>query len=101
MADEGKLRDQVSRGERARRLFESDLFTEAADAMEKAILDSITNSVGDEMEVRERAYLMFRLLQNFKQQFKSAMVSGQVANAELLRIKDPSKLTRMMRNVRR
>jgi hypothetical protein len=98
MTDEGKLREQVSRGERARRIYESDLFTEAAEAIEKEILASITGSLGDEQAVRERAYLMFRLLQNFKQQFKHAMTTGHVASAELLRVKDPP-LQKLVRTI--
>ena len=101
MADEGKLREQASRGEHARRIYESELFTEAAAAIEKELLAAITNSLGDEKEVRERAYLMHRLLQNFKQQFKQAMVTGDVAARDLLRLKEPNKLARMIANGRR
>jgi hypothetical protein len=39
---------------------------------------------------------MFRLLQNFKEQFTRAVTTGEAANKELLTIRDPSKIRRMM-----
>jgi hypothetical protein len=100
MADEGKLREQVSRGENARRIIESDLVQEVLGKMDKRILDSIRESAGDEQDIRERAYLMFRLLENFKAEFKSLVLTGDAASKELLRVKDPPKFMRML-NVRR
>lgn len=96
MADEGKLREQASRGEHARRIIESELVQEVLAKMDKRILDSIRESAGDESEIRERAYLMFRLLENFKAEFKTMALTGDAASKELLRVKDPPKLMRML-----
>lgn len=98
--DEGKLREQASRGEHARRIIDSDLVQEVFGKMEKRIFDSIRESLGDEKDIRERAYLMFRLLENFKAEFKSIVLTGDAASKELLRLKEPSKLMRVI-NARR
>ena len=101
MADEGKLREQASRGENARRILESDLVRDVFEKMDKFIIDSIRESVGSENVERERAYLMLRLLENFKAHFKIMVLTGEQASKELLRVKDPPKLMTRMFNVRR
>jgi hypothetical protein len=101
MADEGKLREQAARGEHARRIVESEIVQEVFAKMDQKILGSIRESLGDEQDIRERAYLMFRLLENFKVEFKTMVLTGQAASAQLLRVKDPHPITRMLKNVRR
>lgn len=101
MADEGKLREQAARGDRARRILEDDLVKEVLEKVEKRIFEGFRESTGDEQVVRERAYLMLRLLENFKAEFRTMLLTGSQASKELLRLKDPNKLTRMIANVRR
>jgi hypothetical protein len=101
MADEGKLREQASRGEHARRILESELVQEVFAKMDQKILGSIRESLGDEQDIRERAYLMFRLLENFKVEFKTMVLTGEAASKELLRLSEPSKLTRIIKHARR
>jgi hypothetical protein len=101
MADEGKLREQASRGANARRILESELVQDVFAKMDDKIVKSIRESVGDESDIRERAYLMLRLLENFKAEFKTMVLTGDAASAELLRVKDPNQLQRMLKNVRR
>lgn len=101
MADEGKLREQVSRGENARRILESELVQEVFKKMDERIVTSIRESVGDESDIRERAYLMLRLLENFKSEFKTMVLTGDAASKELLRVKDPNPVMRILKNGRR
>lgn len=101
MSDEGKLREQVARGERARKFFEDTLVQEVFAKMDQKIMGSIRESLGDETEIRERAYLMLRLLENFKAEFRTMLNTGEAASKELLRTKEPTKLMRAIRNVRR
>jgi hypothetical protein len=101
MADEGKLREQASRGESARRVLENELIQEVFAKMDERIVTSIRESVGDESDIRERAYLMLRLLENFKAEFKAMVLTGDAASKELLRVKDPPQFMRMLKNVRR
>lgn len=96
MTDEAKLQRQADRGERAKRLLGNDLLIEALDAIEAEIDQSWKSSLADDEEIRRNAYLMYRLLQNFRQQFKQAVVTGKAARKELLNLKDPSKVRRML-----
>jgi hypothetical protein len=95
MADEGKLREQVSRGAHARRIFEDELTQEVFSKIEKQLMDSWRESLGDESDIRERTYLMLRLHDNYKSEFRRLMTTGDAASRELLQTKDPNKLTRM------
>lgn len=95
MADEAKLRLQQNRGERAKRLLENDLILDAFQKIEAEIMAAWKGSAADDEKGRYNAYLMFRLLQNFKQQFTHAVATGEAAGKQLLQIKDPSKLKRI------
>ena len=101
MADEGKLREQASRGENARRILESELVQDVFAKMDERIMSSIRESLGDENDIRERAYLMLRLLDNFKAEFKSMVLTGDAASKALLRTNDPNPVMRMLKNARR
>lgn len=92
-----KLQLQKDRGHRAKRIYEDELVQEAFGAIERTLLEAFRNSEGDESVVRERAYLMLRLLGNFKDQFQLAMRTGDAAAKELLRIRDPSAWSKMFK----
>lgn len=96
MSDEGKLREQASRGERAKNVYEQDIVKEAFAAVQKTIDDGWKNTSADEERERENAYLMHRLLQNLRQQFVVAMSTGEAAKKELLSINDPSRVKRFI-----
>ena len=84
--NEGKLREQAQRASRAKQILENDLVVEAFDLIEKRIYESWQTSSADETTERENAYLMHRLLQNFRTQFTQAIAKGKVADRELLSI---------------
>lgn len=98
MTDEHKLQRQKSRGEEAKRIIEHELVVQALAQIEATILDAWKNSRADEEQERHNAYLMYRLLQNFKAQFRKLVNDGDAASKELLRLKDPSKIARLIRN---
>lgn len=91
MADVGKLRKQRSRGEQAKRLLENPLIKEAFEAIEQAITDGWKNSAADDDRARQNAYLLARLLENFKQQFRTVINTGKVAEKDLLEIAEKPK----------
>lgn len=96
MADEGKLRLQAQRGDRARAICEDELFIEAFDAIEKRIEEGWKETQASEKQERENAYLMHRLVQNFRAHFRSLMTTGEQAKKDLLDINDPSRLRRII-----
>lgn len=86
MADEGKLRVQHDRGERAKRLLENELIVEAFEKIEAEITESWRNSAVDEAEKRHNAYLMGLLLERFKQHFRVIVAGGEKAQIDLLQL---------------
>lgn len=96
MTDEAKLRKQQDRGERAQRVLENELVQEAFDEIEKTIMQAWKDSPADAEKERYNAYLMYRLFNNFRSHFDHIVRTGEAANNELLQIKDPSKLRRMI-----
>lgn len=99
MTDEYKLRKQQDRGARAEAVLNNELVVEAFAAIEAELMKAWQHSAADEKEQRDNAYMMFRLLQNFKAQFSQAVHTGKAAQKQLMTISDPSKIRRMMRNV--
>ena len=89
--DEFKLHQQRARGQEANRLWENSMIQEFFAAVEKQLTDALFGSKADEEKERERAYLMMRLHQNYKQQFKSFMFTGEIASKELLKIEEEKK----------
>lgn len=96
MTDEYKLRQQETRGKNAAELMENELIKEAFSTIEATILDAWKGSRKEDEEERNNAYLMFRLLQNFKAQFMQVIGTGKAAQKELLAINDPSKIRRIV-----
>lgn len=96
MADEGKLRQQAERGERAKRLLENELLQEAFASVEKAIDDGWKGTSAHEKEQRENAYMMHRLLGNFREHIAQVVRTGDGAAKQLLRIEQESKLKRFV-----
>lgn len=96
MSDEGRIREQAARGERAKQIVSQDIVQEAFAAIEKTIIDGWKNSAADEGVARENAYIMLRLYQNFRQQFTVAIATGEAAKKELLSINDPSRIRRLI-----
>lgn len=88
MTDEIKLHKQRARGQEAKRLWENSMIQEFFAEMEKTVKDALFASKAEELDVRERCYLMMRLHENYKQQFKSFMFTGEIARKQLLEIEE-------------
>ena len=96
MADETKLSEQILRGDEARAILENPLFKEAFQEAEKVIIEAWRNSPGDAKEVRDNAYLMQRLLVNLEDFLKRHINNGKAAQNDLLKLKEPSKIRRLI-----
>ena len=86
MTDDSKLREQAMRADAAERILNDPFFQEAFDSVEEQILKAWKNSGPDDMEDRERWWLMHRLSQNLKQHFVSTIANGKQAHIELVDI---------------
>lgn len=89
--DEALKRRQADRGERAKRILENDLVIEAFKKMEEDIIQGWKNTAPNDDKGRHNAYLLDRLLKNFKLQFEQYLITGKAAQKELLNINNPSK----------
>ncbi len=78
----------MSRGARASEIMENDLVIEAFEAIEKTITEGWQESSAEDEKARENAYLMHRLVQNFKGEFKRAIATGKASEKRLLSTKD-------------
>jgi hypothetical protein len=95
MTDDSRLRQQQARGHRAKRILEDDLVIEAFEKIETVVTEAWQNSPADAEKERYNAYLMHRLLKQFKEHFRQIVVTGDHAGKELLRLKEPSKLRKI------
>lgn len=94
--DEHKLNRQVQDGLRAKEIMEDPLVTGAFGQIEAEIIGRWKETQGSEKEQRENAYLMFRLMQNLRGHFEQIIVTGKSAEHDLLKLKDKSKIRRLI-----
>ena len=83
MSDAHKLRAQADKAAEADRIVNNPLVEEAFNAIEEQIETAWKRSGAEDHDIRERAYLMHRLLGNFRQFFVSAIANGDMARKEL------------------
>lgn len=95
MASEDKLRRDMDRGTRAKALLQNELLQEAFDKIETFLITQWQESKASEPELREDAWRSQKLLKNLKSHLSHIVTTGDNANKELLRMKDPSLLERM------
>lgn len=91
MVDEIKLQRQRSRGAEAKRLWENSMIQDFFTEVEKSIRDALFTSKAEETDLRERCYLMIRLHENYKQQFKSFIYTGEIAAKQMLDLDEQRK----------
>ncbi|NIR49997.1 hypothetical protein GWO43_15980 [candidate division KSB1 bacterium] len=93
--NENKLRMEAQRGKQAQDVLDNELVKDAFSKIENALNETWKRSDPNDTEGRERVYLSIKLLQRFKDQFEFAVRTGNIAEDELLRIKDPTAWQKM------
>ena len=88
MTDEGKLNDQKSRGERARRLLDDDFIKGAFDIVRESIMEAWASAEPGDREGQQRLHDMLCGLSDVRQQFDHAVTTGRLAEIELNRNRD-------------
>lgn len=94
MADESLLHDQVERGDRAKIALTA--WQEAYDATKADLRSAFENSKHDEHERRERIYDSLCALTHMYEYLRRRVLTGDTAGKELIVMKDPSRIKRMM-----
>lgn len=81
------LKNSVSRGARAKRILEDDMVVEAFEAIEKTIVEGWKESRAGDAKGRENAYLLHKILGQFKGEFERIVRDGEAAETALGRLK--------------
>jgi hypothetical protein len=77
--DERAMRDRVERGRKADELMNDETFCDAFQAIERVYIDAWRASDMYQVDLRERAHVAVKLLEDIRTQLRSYMVDGKVA----------------------
>lgn len=94
MADDTKLREQVDRGERAALVLKE--LDEAFEALEKQCFEVFRHSDMHDDAGRKAARYYLRVMDDIRERFRTAVVSGKNAHGELVRMKPESMLKKVI-----
>ena len=83
MENEGKLRQDMNRGEKAQALLRNEILIETFDFLEKQYHDAWANSSVDQNEAREKVFMMLQNLQTVKQHIENVVTDGKLADDTL------------------
>lgn len=83
MKDEGKLRQDQDRGNRAKKLLENDLLIESFDSVEQQFIDKWKETGFKEADVREDAWRCYQLLRMIRGNLDKILQNGRVAEKDL------------------
>ena len=83
MENEGKLRQNLDRGEKAQALLRNEILIETFDFLEKQYHDAWANSSVEQNEAREKIFMMLQNLQTVKQHIESVVMTSKLANDQL------------------
>ncbi len=91
LLNEDQLRAEQDRGHRARRIYENDLFKDAAEAIKDDIWKAFRKSNLDDDAIRRTLRLQLDLLDGFLQTFRHHMETGMLAQIDLELIEEKAK----------
>jgi hypothetical protein len=75
--------EEIKRSEQARQILDSDLFKEAVQAVESALLTGIQRSAFSDEKLREKLAQRYALLHDLIDQIRSHIETGRLAEEEL------------------
>jgi hypothetical protein len=75
--------DEIRRADKAKQILESDAFKEAFSEVERVLLDGILRAPFKDSELREKLCQQYTALHTIRDQMRSYMESGQLAQATL------------------
>ena len=81
--NEGHLREEMERGNRAKQLIKNEIFTETFDVLHQRYIDELVSTKSDESEKRERLYNAVRALQHVKDHIESVATTGEMAAQQM------------------
>lgn len=81
--NEGKAREDVSRGEKAASLLRNEILQEAFQTLEQDFIQAWKNSSVDDSQNRERLYMLCQNLSALRGYLEGVVTSGKLAKAQL------------------
>ena len=96
MTDENKLLRQSKRGAEAKQILEHELFIEATEKLESDLTQIFKESSLSDDATRRMARESLGLLVNLKTYLMQVMTTGDAARKQLIDLREPSRLRRMM-----
>jgi hypothetical protein len=94
MTSETKLREQQDRGATAALILRE--LDAAFSALERDCFETFKNSDIHDDAGRKTCRLYLKVVEDIRQRFTQAVLTGEAARKELIRLKDHSKLSRMI-----
>lgn len=88
MSDELKLRRELERADRAKRLLGDEMLNEAFAALEKSYLDVWRGTHNSEADFRERLWIAVRVIECVRAHLAQVAASGFLADAHLKELKE-------------
>lgn len=81
--NEGKVREQMERGEKAASLLRNELLHEAFDSLETEFIQAWKQSPVNDSQNRERLYMLCQNLSALRGYLEGVVTSGKLAKAQL------------------
>lgn len=81
--NEGKAREDVSRGEKAASLLRNEILQEAFQTLEQDFIQAWKSSSVDDLQNRERLYMLCQNLSALRGYLEGVVTSGKLAKAQL------------------
>mgnify|MGYP003627069888 CR=1 FL=1 len=97
--EEGRMRNQVDRGEEARKIIENSLFNEAFADLERGIMDVFKESGLSDEKLHRHARESLGLLANLRQCLEQHMITGKAAHTRMLTLKEKGPIARLVSRV--
>lgn len=93
---EAKLRKDMERAERAKRVLENELVKEAIEVIKTNVRTAWESSKANDKEGREEAWKMLKVVNEFERHFVNLVTSGKMAEKELSRLEQMGEKVRSM-----
>ncbi|HAI39507.1 MAG TPA: hypothetical protein DCM40_16060 [Maribacter sp.] len=80
---EGKLQQEITQSNKAKQLFENELFKESFDKLRKLYQESLFNTGVNEEATREKLWLAYNIVNKVEQHFIEMIDTGKLAKKQL------------------
>tara|TARA_B100000989_G_scaffold7387_2_gene5112 strand:- start:1326 stop:1613 length:288 start_codon:yes stop_codon:yes gene_type:complete len=91
MIDENDLSKKKARGDKAKSLFQNEIFNEVFSILEKRYIEGFAESKADDNKLREDCYFLLQNLRRFRQEIVLIIEDGELSTQRLEQLNNPKK----------